>query len=514
MRAPGRRSRRPRTCSSGACRPSAPPPAALALPAGRARPAATSNAAPSRRERSPRTGPCTLAHRTILDLTDAEKQKQRSASDGAGVAGAGPRRAEGRDDAAGRLPRARSSRAESASGSTRETDSPTLLATQTVPSSRPRPRSARADRERVEDVSPPESMRQSLALELPVNQTASAPTAIAVVCELSTSSTKRAAELDRRSRDRASSPRRCRRARPRRRRRRSTTDAPRPSASELRRRAGPRVDARDLAPPSLQRPDGALADGEGDWLAQDRERPRLSPARTMRSRRSLSSGPISSTASACPWLTATQTDPAPTASADRDPVSGNASRRRDDLPRVGIDPRQRARLRHRAPRRGPRRRRSATTSNPSGMSATSLPVDRVDDADRHRPDPREPVRVLGGAARRRRTATSTMPLPAATSAAASLRRSRRRARALGTRDASKRTAREAERVRGPRRRARRSSRSGLPVPSPARAPSPDRSRSRAPGASQRARAAARSRAPTASRPRTHVRRGACPARHS
>ena len=173
---------------------------------------------------------------------------------------------------------------ESRFGSTRETESSALFATQTMPSSPIA--SALGPAPTVNEssvVSPSELMRQSFGLELPVNQTASPRTAIAVVCELSTSflgvlpssspvvASSFATPLMPPSQT-APPPTAI------------DDDAAYPSVSGF---AVPvfgssgtsptRVDARDFAPPALQCPDGAFAYGEDDSLAKDGERPGLFP---------------------------------------------------------------------------------------------------------------------------------------------------------------------------------------------------------------------------------------------
>ncbi len=178
------------------------------------------------------------------------------------------------------MPRARSSQPSRASGRRARPSHPRCSPPRRCP--RRRLRRALGPAPTVNEssvVSPSELMRQSFGLELPVNQTASPRTAIAVVSELSTSflgvlpssspvvASSFATPLMPPSQT-APPPT-------------AIDDAAYPSVRasprglRIERDLAARVDARDLAPPALQGPDGAVAHGEDDDLAKDGERPGL-----------------------------------------------------------------------------------------------------------------------------------------------------------------------------------------------------------------------------------------------
>ena len=96
-----------------------------------------------------------------------------------------------------------------------------------------------------------------------------------------------------------------------------------------------RMDPRELALPSLESPDGAVADCELDRIEREREQTSLSLPRGIRRRSSPRSGPTSSTLRKRPSFMAIQTEPSPTASPIGIPSAWDRLRRRDGRVRLG-----------------------------------------------------------------------------------------------------------------------------------------------------------------------------------
>ena len=150
------------------------------------------------------------------------------------------------------------------------------------------------------------------------------------------------------------------------------------------------VDAGHLAPSALERPHRAVTRREDDRLAQDGQRATLALLDRDRVPDLSELGPIWSTASLRPWLTATQTEPSPTVSPIGIPSAG--------IPLVSATSSVSGSIVVSVRAFG-----SRTQTEPSpaairddeadGDVRHELAARRVDDADRHRPDPRQAVRT-------------------------------------------------------------------------------------------------------------------------